>query len=373
MKNRSIYILTVLLSIASFASAQNTIYYNKYKHYSEELANAAARGDVMAITCLGSCYDRGDGVEVDRQKAFDCFSKAAEYGDILAKNNLGIYYQNGFVTKPDNVKALALYEEIVAKDPEFQPALFNMVAIYERGGNGVQPDRNKAFETWLKLATLGQPIAQYQVGRYYQYGLNGVQDINKAIEYYTLAANQTYVWAYDSLASCYLSLKDFSKAFEWLQKAYDKNFLIVCHNLGDLYYYGNGVKQSYEKAFEVFSRGIEENPRCAYRIAIMYRDGLGVEKNLNLYTSYILQAAEKGIDRAQYLWGCDKYTGFNTQQDYQSAVNYLQLALKSQYLSSEIRADICQKLSDCYLHGKGVNKDVSKADFYEKEAKKYQK
>ena len=360
------YILIILLSIACLASAQHTLYYTKYKHYSEELANAAANGDVMAIVSLGSCYDRGEGVEVDRQKAFDCFLKAAGYGDILAKHNLALYYQRGFVTEPDDAKALALYEEIVAKDPKFQPALFNMVGIYEK--SGTPSDREKAFRTWLTLASLGQPVAQYQAGRYYENGLGGVRDAEKAIDYYTLAANQEYLWAYDALASCYLSRRDFANAAEWLQKAYDKDFLIVCHNLGDLYYYGNGVKQSYKKAFEIFSRGVEKNPRCAYRMAIMYRDGLGVKKNLNLYTAFILQAAEKGIDRAQYLWACDKYAGSNTHRDYKEAVNYFQLALKSKFLSADIRKDICLKLSDCYRYGKGVGKDLAKADYYESEA-----
>lgn len=360
------YILIILLGIAGLASAQRTLYYTKYKYYSEQLANAAANGDVAAIVSLGSCYDRGEGVETDRQKAFDCFLKAAGYDDILAKHNLALYYQEGFVTEPDDAKALSLYEEIVEQDPKFQPALFNMVGIYEK--SGTQSDREKAFRIWLTLASLGQPVAQYQAGRYYQYGLGGIRDIDKAIGYYTLAANQEYLWAYDALASCYLSRRDFANAAGWLQKAYDKDFLIVCHNLGDLYYYGNGVKQSYKKAFEIFSRGVEKNPRCAYRMAVMYRDGLGVEKNLNLYTAFILQAAEKGIDSAQYLWACDKYAGSNTQRDYKEAVKYFQFALESKYLSADIRKDICLKLSDCYRYGKGVGKDLTKADFYESEA-----
>ena len=227
-------------------------------------------------------------------------------------------------------------------------------------------NHHKAFATNFNPEINIREITQN--GRYYENGLGGLRDAEKAIDYYTLAANQEYLWAYDALASCYLSRRDFANAAEWLQKAYDKDFLIVCHNLGDLYYYGNGVKQSYKKAFEIFSRGVEKNPRCAYRMAIMYRDGLGVKKNLNLYTAFILQAAEKGIDRAQYLWACDKYAGSNTHRDYKEAVNYFQLALKSKFLSADIRKDICLKLSDCYRYGKGVGKDLAKADYYESEA-----
>ena len=68
-----IFLILAIVTIISWnrSNAQNTFYYDIYKHWSPELETLAAEGNnAMAIVSLGSCYDRADGVAHDTSKAF---------------------------------------------------------------------------------------------------------------------------------------------------------------------------------------------------------------------------------------------------------------------------------------------------------------
>lgn len=73
-----VFILLVILTSNSVFS-QNTFYYNQYKSWSQELENIGTNSNnAMAIVSLGSCYDRGAGVNRDREKAFKLFEKPTQ-------------------------------------------------------------------------------------------------------------------------------------------------------------------------------------------------------------------------------------------------------------------------------------------------------
>ncbi len=325
-------IFTLFILSPIIGNAQYTMYYNKYKQWSPELETASMDGDIRAMVCLGSCYDRAAGIALDRKKAFDLFEKAAQKGDVLGMYNLALYYNRGYVSGQDNKKAVNLLNEVINKNQNFMPAYLTLGSIYENGGSGI--DRN----------------------------------LQKAKEAYLQAAIQDNVYAMDNLASCFLSERNFNDAFKWLNRAYEKGHLPVCHNLGDCYYYGNGTSQSYEKAFEVFSKGASKWPRCKYRMSVMLREGLGVTKDSSRSTSLLKEAADAGIDKAQYQLASDFYTGTIREQDYANAVNYFEKALVSKYLPNDVKSDICRRLSSCYRFGRGVSADEAKADEYMRKA-----
>ena len=71
----------------------------------EDLRFAAEQGDAEAQSCLGFCYETGDGVEKNYKKAIYWYTKAAELGDIEAQFNLGLCYKNGKGVKKSNETA----------------------------------------------------------------------------------------------------------------------------------------------------------------------------------------------------------------------------------------------------------------------------
>ena len=56
----------------------------------KELMQAAEAGNAAAQTHLGWCYDEGEGVEVDHEKAFYWYLRSAELGDATGQFNLAM-------------------------------------------------------------------------------------------------------------------------------------------------------------------------------------------------------------------------------------------------------------------------------------------
>lgn len=404
-------ILSGLLLLCIHVNAQHTFYRTEHKQFSEALLSEANQGNAMALNDLGSCYDRAAGVAQDRQKAFEYFQKASEKGWFLAHFNLANYYFNGLACERDYEKAFVLLNKTLEKDANFAPAQWHLAecyynglgtekklekalnlykkcevakhpnleilhskiaGIYEKGINGL-PDYENAFKYWMKLANMGEKnkiVGEYKVGEYYNFGRGVEKNQPEAILWYTKAADKGYAPAQLNLANCYIP-HNYEKVVYWLTKAYENKYLAACHNLADCYYYGNGVEQSYEKAFEIFQKGAANNPRCLYRLGVMYREGLGIDADNEKSRQLLIEAAEKGIASAQYLVGMDMYSGENLSQNYKDAVRYFEMALKDQYLLNDARGEIMRKLSACYRFGRGVSVDMKKADFYMKEAARY--
>ena len=77
---------------------------------------------------LGLCYVHGIGTEQDLEKAFACFSDAAQSGLPEAQYELGVCYRCGEGTEQDIKTALYWYEK--AANQGYLGAYQNMGVIY---------------------------------------------------------------------------------------------------------------------------------------------------------------------------------------------------------------------------------------------------
>ena len=109
---------------------------------------------------IGKRYFMGDGVEVDKEKAFEYFMKSASSGDPCAQFILGKCYEEGY---------------------------------------GTEVKEQTAFKWYKKAAEQGIAEAQEALGRCYTYGIGTKVDEDVAREWYEQAAsqkdsNEGYVW-----------------------------------------------------------------------------------------------------------------------------------------------------------------------------------
>lgn len=398
----SLFILLTIIS-SDGIHAQNTFYYNAYKHWSPQLEKEAlSSNNPIMLTSVGSCYDRGDGISQNRKKALEFFEKSAALNDMLGLYNLAYYYYKGYGVNKDFNKALNLYQQSLKVDKDFLPAYNGIAQLYNDGGFGLHADYSKAAEYYLEASNRKDVYATYVMGIYNLKNRLADANINTAINYFEKCKNldpkflSAYIElaeiflhgkgvdkdldramnnlnkeielgfyeAYQQLASCYIEKGDYEKAAENLLSGYEKGQKSVIHNLADCYYFGNGVPQSYEKAFELFNEGARSNPLCNYRLAVMFREGLGVTQDNEKYLENLVIASNNAIPQAQYLLGLEKYEGNLIKQDYAEAVNLLTQALESKFLQQDVKADICRKLAACYRFGRGVKRDENKADAY---------
>ena len=73
----------------------------------EHSRSAPAQGYAKAQFNLGVMYEQGDGLEVNKTKAFELYAKAAAQGFAVAQLNFGVMYETG-----DGVRILPIRERV---------------------------------------------------------------------------------------------------------------------------------------------------------------------------------------------------------------------------------------------------------------------
>ena len=109
---------------------------------------AADAGVVPAQYRLGSLYEKGTGVGRDLKKARALYLQAAEQGNASAMHNLAVMLANGGETAPDFTGAGKWFE--MAADRGIRDSQFNLAILYARG-NGVAQDLEQSYK-WFSIA-----------------------------------------------------------------------------------------------------------------------------------------------------------------------------------------------------------------------------
>lgn len=177
----------------------------------------------------------------------------------------------------------------------------------------------------LEQAMAGDAKAQFQLGKLYYYGGNGVgRDFLEAVYWYTKSAH-----AGNADAAC---------------------------NLGWCYETGNGMEQSWAKAFEWYTRSAEAGNRVAlYSLGWMHQHGIFVPRNGATAFRYYLEAAQRGHDISQYKVGMAYQNGTYVDQDYQQANHWFQCSAENSFVAAQYM------LAENYYWGRGVPADLIKA------------
>ncbi len=194
-------ILFLLIPIKSYAGLTEGVEAFNRKEYSnafKEFEDLASKGEVESMHYLGIMYERGFGVPLNLDKAYDYYSKAAEAGDGKSALKMGQAYQTG-IGRPQNTKAAYKWFVEAAKknNDEAQYIIGN---LYFKDDNF-----ERANQLFMLSAMQGNSDAQFELGNIYFEG-NGVpQDYTQAISWYNLSANQGNVSAQLKLADLYSS------------------------------------------------------------------------------------------------------------------------------------------------------------------------
>ena len=74
----------------------------------------------------------------------------------------------------------------------------------------------------------------------------------------TLSMSAEKLWEAGGVA---IDMRDYEKALKYYQLSADKGYVKAWKAIGSLYYYGDGVEQSYEKALEYWLYAAEQGSR----------------------------------------------------------------------------------------------------------------
>ena len=122
------------------------------------------------------------------------------------------------------------------------------------------------------------------------------------IEALQFLINETHETRYiTELGGYYYELRDFDLALKYYEMAAELGDKSVYSGLGYIWYYGRTGKKDYAQAFHWFSLAAENGDvQAEYKLADMYKNGYGVEKNYDKYKEIIERLYPK-IKDARYL------------------------------------------------------------------------
>lgn len=228
---------------------------------------AAQQGHVGAMTQIGYCYNEGVGVKQDYQKSHYWSEKAALAGNKVAQYNYAEDFELGHGVEKNKEKAIYWYRK--AADQNLEPAkkkwdelTQSADYLYDKGydlhydgwwGGKGDSCLVKAVPYFMKAANMGQFMAQYWLGLYYEKGKGGLpQDDKKAAYWYEKSAMQGELSAQYKIGMfCEQGKgvgKNIQQAISWYEKSADQNEIDAIKRLAEIYEQGIGVEKDPQKA-----------------------------------------------------------------------------------------------------------------------------
>lgn len=384
-------------SISSFLSqeAQMAILSNfnglkkkKQKELFEEINEASKKcNDPGALNILAALYLKGIGVEPDQEKALDLLYQAAQQGSVEAMDNLGNFCNSNLGGK-DLSAAFAWWQQAAEKgfaSSQAKVALYYkdqgdysqamswarkaaeqnngdgeqlLGTIYNRG-YGVDVDYNEAFKWYKRAAEHGNARAQSDVAVCYANGEGVEKDEQQMFYWYRKSAEQDDPIGLRGMYLCYANgegvEKNQSMALNYLMLAAERGEVSCQHDLGNYYHSINDIDNAILWFTKVAEKGFA---RSQNELGLFYNNGTKVAKDMIKAVHWFEEAAAQGHPGAQNNLG----NIYFMRGDYDKAINLWQQSAKAGYVES------LSNLASCYLEGKGVNKNVSKAISLLKEA-----
>ena len=226
---------------------------------------------------IGKMYCYGLGTEQNYAESFGWFLKSAYAGNKYAQFSLAnqYYYGNGFYK--DKQQAMQWYMK--AAEQGLPYAAYAVAQMYASGEAVLQDEAAaqqyyaQALDGFLKLekSDRADDNLLYKLGRMYRYGLGTDEDVSKALEYFSRAAehgnkNARRMIAIEQLVGEHIP-QNVNKTVETLTELADNGDAMSAYRLGKLYLFGTD--------------GVERNPELAMR--------------------WLTQSAEGGNEYAQQL------------------------------------------------------------------------
>lgn len=219
------------------------------------------------------------------------YEKLASLNDEDAIYMLASHYQeNG-----NYVKSFSYLTRIVNST---NPTYLRKIGYFFEKGLGVDADKEKAFEYYLKSARLGDYISQYNIAICYLNGVGIEKDLSKAFNFAYQSAVQNYEKASILLANMYRNGigcdKDLSTALTTLERCSDENGAVLY--LRSLLLLEKDTEYfNPEMAIELLQKGAFINDtKCLILLADFYRKGRIVPQDDSKSLSLLMKAAKNG-------------------------------------------------------------------------------
>ncbi|MHC5200775.1 tetratricopeptide repeat protein [Myroides sp. LJL119] len=236
--------------------------------------------------------------EVDTLQVFRYLDQAIENDSTKACLEKAIILLDGQIVEKDSQQAKVLLEK--AGELGSMEALFHLGYAYHTGQIEPQADYQKALH-YFEIAAQGNLLYAIEYsGRYYSEGYATEIDLEKAISYFQRAVQDFGSdYARVELASVYLRLEEnqqnIANALELLQQALDNQYWYAAYRLGVIYEDGLLGEPDMQKAFSYYElAGSKDIPEAVYQTARFNRYGIAAQADEVLALNQFHKALELG-------------------------------------------------------------------------------
>lgn len=275
-----------------------------YKTAAQLYQYAARQNHSKAINNYATLLERGMGINRNRKLAALLYHKASQLGNIIATHNYARILEHGIGVEKDASKAAQIYKQLAQTET-------NGLAQYHYGrmchnGIGVNEDYEEAKKYYLKAIDNNIVEAKQNYGvllftkfhkwneatRYFEMAVsgNGGRDSAK-FNYAQLLLQGIGVEKDSEMAE--ILLRQAASTFLPAMVAYAQMIEGTDAEKAALYYKKAANKKDHKHLY------LHPQRNAQYQLALMYRDGRGVETNNTLFMKYIKMAAKNNHPDAE--------------------------------------------------------------------------
>ena len=217
---------------------------------------------------------------------------------------------------------------------------YNSAIEYIAGLNKVQINEPKALELLQRAVAHHFPEAEARLAAWTMFGVNGARK--------------------DSAKASALAQQSLSDGLETAAGSR----ATAQYELASLYRQGLGVEKDVSKAAQWYQKAANQGLAAAQNnLGVLYQNGNGVEKDLTKAAELCQKAADQGEARAQTNLGWLFENGNGVPKDFNKAAQLYQKAADQGFAPAQ------NNLGALYQNGNGVEKDLTKAaELYQKAA-----
>lgn len=289
------------------------------------LLHSARQGNTKDMIELAQLYAKGDCAAKNIDKSMKWYNLALKLGDSNAACGFC------FCLRKDSDISSMDYDVLFEK-------------LYHLGYNFAycrKGELSNSKENLQVAADRGFVPALYNMGKGYELSFKE-KDKNKAIEYYTKAADQGYTLAMHALRRIYKN--DPKEPIKWLIKAAKYGSKESQRGLGLCFYKGESVDKNPEKAYFGFEKAAEQGDSFSqFMLGLFNERGLTNKIDYTKAAYWYTLAAKQGLNYAQYRLGRLYVTGKGVDRNHNESIYWLRKAAEQGSSEAEyILEQICK-------------------------------
>ncbi|AVG46784.1 Sel1-like repeat-containing [Acanthamoeba polyphaga mimivirus] len=236
------------------------------------------------------------------------------------------------------------------------------------------------FDTLFKnvktAAKNGDDMAQCNLGKMYRDGCGTKKNIQKAVKWFTISANQNNKYGLINLAKYYedgdFVSPDINKAIKLFEQAACQNLSSAEYCLGRLY--ENQCPSNYILAFKYYQQAANQNHIYAqYCLAICYNYGQGISLDYQMAIYWLTLGINQGLNSAKIELADMYVKGLGVKKNYHKAFELLNSSIYDDGTDDFDDFNAMSKLASMYKYGRGVEKDINRAIYLYLKSKKLDK